>query len=323
MRRDNSATARPLKALFCAAILAGCGDTETEEPTPAGGPAVDVASQSGDFKSPRDSALTTDAKTIYFVADSSKGRGLFRVSGDGGAVTAVATAGVLTSPVGVAISSDNKSAYVADTAAGAGGEILVVNLADGAVGVLGGTEGTGASAVTVSSGGQGDTIYYTGVTLSTMEPAVFSVPAGGGSMPTVIASGAPLVRPSGIAVAKDGTIYVADNEATDADTGKVFRISSGAVEPLVDAVITGDPAGVALTLDDSTLLVSSLDPATAHDQVVLVDVSTKKTSIFNAVIGANTAGGGVHRAADANVFAWADLSAGSAGSGLVYKITLK
>ena len=79
-----------------------------------------------------------------------------------------------------------------------------------------------------------------------------------------------------------------------------------------------NPAGVALTLDDTTLLVSGLD-AHGHSQVYLIATGTGAIATFaGGGIGDNTGSGGVHRAVDRSIFGWA----GRSGGGTVYSIGL-
>lgn len=322
-QRDPRNAFVALTLVGAAGLLIGCGSDPEQPPPAAGGVTVELAKQTGIFKAPKDAVPTAAGETFYVVADAAAGgSGVFRVPiSAGGDAVAVATGGALNSPIGIALASDDKKAYVADTKSGSGGAIVVVTLADGALQVLSGTEGSAPTSVTVSAASGSETLYYTGIDAATTDPAVFSVPLDGSAAPTMIVSGAPLVHPSGIAVASEGTIYVADEQATDSTTGKVFSINGGLVEPIVDKVITGQPAGIAMLKDESTLLVSSIDDKTAHDQVLVVALPSYSTSVFNDVIKENTAGAGLHRAANANIFAWADLTAGTAGT--VYKVTFK
>ncbi len=50
--------------------------------------------------------------------------------------------------------------------------------------------------------------------------------------------------------------------------------------------------------------------------MLLVDPATAETGVFSKVIGENRAGAGLHRARNADVFAWADVQR----SGRVYRI---
>src|SRR5204863_316717 len=82
--------------------------------------------------------------------------------------------------------------------------------------------------------------------------------------PAVVAKGAPLVAPDGVAVAGSGEVYVTDRAAGSC-SGGVFEIARNKIRRLVEGVRLGDPAGIGLTLDESRLLVSAYQPDGVHD----------------------------------------------------------
>lgn len=127
--------------------------------------------------------------------------------------------------------------------------------------------------------------------------------------------GAPLRHPDAVAISRRGTIYVTDRGSGRARDGRVLRIGRQ-VRQIASDIRLGDPAGLALTRDDSTLLVSSLHPARRSAQVLLVDTTTLATSVFNDTIGQNRSAGGLHRGLATDVMAWADVSR----SGKVYRL---
>jgi hypothetical protein len=168
-----------------------------------------------------------------------------------------------------------------------------------------------------SEGGQ-EVLYFTGNDPSDAQAGVFKLPAAGAGAPTVVAKGAPLVEPEGVTVTRAGVVYVTDRTAAGAGFGSVFKITGGSATKIVERVRVGRPAGVALTQDDGVLLVSALQPDRPSDQVLLVKLDTLQTGSVTKVIGENQQAGGVHRARNRNVFAWADLTSG--GRGRVYRI---
>jgi hypothetical protein len=247
---------------------------------------------------------------------------VFSVPFAGGAATEVSTGDDYVSPNGIALGSDHNTIYVADPEAGEGvGAILVLTIDTGDVTLLAGTLNTAPRALDVLPGPSGDILYFTGLNAIDGQPGVMSIPAAGGK-PTVILKGPPLVLPDGIAVDSAGTVYVADVEAAGDGLGKVFKIAGGVATPIVDPVKTGQPAGIALTVDESTLLVSAMDAATGKDEVLIVNLSTLETSIFTDVVGENTDAGGLHRARSSNDFSWCGKTAGTKGDGMVYSVTL-
>ncbi|MSP61424.1 MAG: hypothetical protein EXR72_13965 [Myxococcales bacterium] len=163
-------------------------------------------------------------------------------------------------------------------------------------------------------GDDDDRVYFTGTTRQGI-PAVFR--SVGGDDARVLYRGAPLRAPDAVAAARGGDVFVTDTPDVPG-AGRVLRISNGRVHELASGLWLGSPAGVALTLDERTLLVSGLDDS-GHSLVYLIDLASGAVSTFNDVIGANTTSGGLHRAARADVFSWADSSSPDRG-GRVYRI---
>jgi hypothetical protein len=173
-----------------------------------------------------------------------------------------------------------------------------------------------------------DVIYFTGVDPADGQPAVLMIPAAGGAL-TVEEKGEGMVEPVGIAVSKTGAIYIADQAASGNGLGTLFRFKphtdggrNSHSERLVDFVRMGAPAGITLTLDESLVLVSSLDTLGRTSQVLVVNTTTKAQGIVNKVIGVNRTSGGLHRAHNTNVMAWADVATGGEGRGTIYRVRL-
>jgi hypothetical protein len=132
---------------------------------------------------------------------------------------------------------------------------------------------------------------------------VFKVTAAGGD-PAVVFQGAPLVNPSGVAVAQDGTVYVVDPGTSG--VGSIYRIREGAAEAIAGNVHADpDIAGATLTLNESALLVSHLHPQENTAQVLIINLATLEQAIFNKGIAGNPGAGGVHRAHLTGDLAWA------------------
>lgn len=305
-------------ALMAASLATGCGSPAAQQPA-LGDTLVksaDVATQSGPFQGPLDSTPDPDAATIYFTAGGPDGPGIFRVPAAGGAAEPLASGAPLVRPVGIAIGGDGRQLYVADPEAG---EIFALPVTGGVPAPIQGASGSAPRGLDVVSEQGRDMIYFTGKAPGDGQPAVLKLPVSGGA-PTVVAKGAPLVEPDGVTVTRAGVAYVSDRAAGGGGAGSVFKIDGGTVTKIVEQVRVGDPAGVALTKDESVLLVSALQPDRASDQVLLVNLSTLQTGSVTQGIAQNQKAGGVHRARNSNTFAWADLSAG--GAGRVYRIVL-
>lgn len=285
---------------------------------------ITVASRSGDFSSPLDSTPDPDGHTIYFSATSRQGPGVFKVDANGGKVVPVATGAPFVAPRGIAMGAESDVVYVTDpqarAARGRTGQLFAVPLRhNGRPTALAGAVGTAPQGLTVVTQGRRDIVYFTGRDPANGRPAVFMLREDRQSA-AILAEGGPLVAPDGIAVTHDGTVYVTDRAAAGGNLGSVFRLAHGRLTKIADHVLMGDPAGAALTLDDSVLLVSSRDVNAGTDQVLLINLATLDTGLVTMVVSANHAGGGVHRAYNTNIFSWADLTAGAAGT--VYRIKL-
>jgi len=304
--------------------LAGCATQPAAAPQgakPALGNEVvasaDVVTKSGAFKNPLDSTPNPAEDTIYFTATGNNGKGVFRVPAAGGAAEEVATGAPFLSPRGIAISTDGKQVYVADTQAG---QILVVPAAGGKPAPLPGTLGAAPRGMDVVNMGGADMVYFTGIDPADGKPAVMKIASAGDKAPTVIVKGAPLVAPDAVVMTKAGVLYVSDQSAGSANSGAVFKVAGGTATRIADNLKLGEPGGVALTPDDGVLLVSSIDKAKGTDQVLLIDLGSLQTGLVTAVVGENHAAGGVHRASGKGLFSWADSEAGGRGS--VYIIRL-
>ena len=307
-----------LSALLMAVVAAGCGAPAAQSPA-LGNDLVkgfDPATQSGQYQRPLDSVPDSDATTIYFTATGPNGPGVFRVPAAGGAAMEIVTGAPFVEPVGIAISSDSRQLYVADPKAS---QIFVVPTAGGAPAALGGSQKTAPRGMDVVSEGGQDIVYFSGKDPGDGQAAVLKLPAAGGT-PTVVAKGAPLTDPDGVTVTQAGVVYVADRSAAGGGFGSVFKVQGGSVTKIVDRARVGDPAGVALTKDETVLLISALQPDRDSDQVLLVNLGTLQTGSVTKVIEQNKTPGGLHRARNSNIFSWCGVTAGS--SGTVFRVTL-
>jgi hypothetical protein len=226
----------------------------------------------------------------------------------------------LVSPVDIDVSLDEKTLFVADFAGGVGGFGAIAS-----VPVSGGSpsfaaEGFLPRSVTVAPGGQ---VFFSGVDPASGLPGVFQLEGG---QATAVFTGAPLLDPSGIAVFNDGRLLVADTGAFDGGNGPVLSsqgnivlINAGQASTFAGSFATGFPAGIALSLDESTLLVSA-ENKDRSDTLFLVDVADPAaapkavTASFSAFKDASA---GLKRAHTEDTFTFASLSA---NGGTVFRI---
>ncbi|MFO0576691.1 MAG: hypothetical protein U1A78_22015 [Polyangia bacterium] len=296
-------------------------------------PSADVATQGGGFMRPLDTVPSSDGSQFYFTAMGSQGMGVYKVASGGGMATALAIGAPLVSPFGITISADDKTLFIADAAAGydpndpspaAGadlvGAIFTLATSGGTPAVLAGTAGTRPRAVELGSDAGADTLFFSGQGATDGKPGVFKIPAAGGAA-SVVFSGDPLTDPGGVAVARDGTVYVANTTSAMDGTASIYRIKDGAATLVAGDLRSGYPAGIALSHNGGTLLVSGRDRTLGTDVVYRIALDTNTVSQFAMGIADNTDAGGLHRARSADVFSWADLTAG--GTGLVYRISFK
>jgi DNA-binding beta-propeller fold protein YncE len=334
---ERSGRELPYASILIAAVLVAVGATvgcssQTKNPVSGGddggtddggGPGsgqigtISKAANDTTFTSPFDATPSPDGKSVYFTAIGSDGTGgVFTSTASGGMATRLDTGSVLVSPFGIAISPDGKELYVADPAADDDvnnlyGAIYVLPSAGGTPTVLGGTQGLVPRSVTVA----GSNLYFTGGASAKSSPGVYQTSLSGG-MPKTIAKGAPFVDPSGLAVAQSGDIYVVDTVASSSRLASVLLVHGGQVSEFVADLGVGYPAGCALVQDESALLVSGLDTSTQKDVVYRVSplAGSPQVTSFNKTIGAYSESAGLHRALQADIYAWADSRANNTGT---------
>lgn len=297
--------------------------------------AINPAAQ--DVGNPFDATPDPDGKFIYFTAsDPAVGAGVYKTTAEGGASTPVYVGDPFIGPFGIAINSAGTQLFIADPASESGmadaddsGQIFVVSPSGGDPTTLMGTQGLRPRALEVFNDGQADIVYFSGRDLAGV-PGVFKIAAGGGSA-TPVVTGDPFVDPSGIVLAANGDIYVADAVALGTNKATIFKITKGqsVATELLAGIAVGYPVGISLLMDDSMLLVSGLNPDTLTDAVVTVDLATMTMGMYtgdaDTDISKYEEPAGLHRAKNKNVFAWADSKAkqdpGAATAGTVFAIS--
>jgi len=308
--------------------LGGCGGGGSSADRSGADDAIKAArvvARADAFSQPLDGAPSPDGTVIYYTTTGDHGPAVLSVAAGGGSPKALAEGAPLAKPFGVAVATDNSRVYIADqgaqpaVAGAAAGAILAVPVAGstGAPAPVPGTETRAPRGLDVVRQGDGDVVYFTGTDPANGAVGLFQVPAAGGTV-TTVAEGSPFVSPDSVVVTAQGLAYVSD-QGSGPGHGEVFRVSGGTVTPVLTDLHLGAPAGVTLTGNDATLLVSSIDAATTSDQVLSLDLATGKTSATTKVIGDNkNSSGGLHRAHNVPVLAWADVSR----SGRVYRVEI-
>jgi DNA-binding beta-propeller fold protein YncE len=254
---------------------------------------------------PLDAVPSPDGQMVYFTAQGTAGAAVYKVASSGGTFTVLASGAPLVAPRGLTISHDGQTLYVADNGdeQGTGGNgIYALSVAGGALTLIEKTKGSRPQVADLVTENGAEMLYYSGY--DNGHPAIIKVNLTKDEAARVIFNGMPLVAPSGLAVTKEGVVYVVDIGAA-----AVFRIKDSKAEKLADNLrLSPDIAGAALTLDESALLVSNLQVDKGTAQVLLINVTTGKLAVINKGIVNNLGAGGVHRAYQLNQFSWADYT---------------
>jgi DNA-binding beta-propeller fold protein YncE len=271
------------------------------------------------FDTALDATADAAGEMFYFTAQGRNGAGLFTVPGHGGDAVALAVGAPFVDPRGLALSVDEQTVYVADAAAGEGGQLFAVTLDDGTAVPLLGSENTAPQGLEVHEADGQELIYFSGRSPADGQPAVMTLDVASGEL-GVVAQGAPLVEPIGIAISGAGEVYVVDRQGAEHGLASVFRLRNGQIETLAAGFRTGLFPGTALTLDEAALFVSALDQHKESAQVLVIVLANGTQAVANKVIAANSGAGGLHRARNHNIFAWADVQPPRGGKGGVYRV---
>lgn len=311
--------------------LGGCSDSnEPAAPVKQGqmevvpearAPAIGVAANDAHTRAPLDATPSPDGARVYYLAtmpdeQGEESPGVFTVAADGGKDAApemLSNGDPLVTPVGITTSLAGDTLFVADTGASA---LFSLPSSGGMPSALSGADGYQPAGLTVARRDRQERLFFTGRDPQSGAAGLFSVPASGGAAQTEV-SGAPFEQPGGVVMTAAGDAYVVD---MGEHAARVLRVHDGKAEELLSGIGVGFPAGVTLTRDEHTLIVSGLDPNTKHDVVYFVDAASGKLSQLTQVVGAFSEAAGLHRAHDKDVFAWADSRAND--SGTVYLLKL-
>ena len=282
------------------------------------------AANSPTIATPVDATPDPDGENVFYLATSEGDDGvvgsLYRARGDGSDIKPLLIGAPLSSPMGVAIALDGETLFVADMTATGEGAILhgPSGGGSGSFAALTGTEGLAPRAVSVAEVDDREWVYFTGSTRDGEGAAVYRV-ASGSEAPEEVASGAPLVAPAGVVATRAGVVYTIDALADDGDAA-LLRIEDGAVTTVVGKLGVGFPAGLTLDMAEQVALVSGLSPQTGRDVVYVVDLQSGKLSEIDEPVSAFAEPAGLHRAHNANVFAWADSEANDTGTVFVLSL---
>jgi DNA-binding beta-propeller fold protein YncE len=305
--------------------LAGCGHKSSGHAGSGTPGQAAICSNDPGFSSPFDAAPSPDGKKVWFTAVGPNGAGVFLC---GTTATTVADGDPFVTPFGIAVSEDGKTLFVADPGAEDAtadlGEVFSVPSSGGAPTALTGAAGLRPKAIAVA----GKDVFFSGKAADGT-PGLYKMDEAGATA-VAVSSGNLLDDVTGIAVDRAETVaYLVDSVASGLGRGQIVKVDlatgNQSVLTAITDIRTGFPAGIALSNDESALLVSALDDLTETDAVYRVDLAAGTSSALTlpAIAGFGESAG-LHRAANAEVYAWADsqaMPAGSTGTGTVFLLS--
>ena len=300
---------RALAALTWAPVaLVGCGSSsDTDLPTDPPTQITKVAS--GGFISPTDAVASPDGKTFFFAAyDEAKTPTIYKVASTADSAPEVLAAGdPLETPIGLVMSCDGKTLYIADMG-GENGAVLALSTGAGGV-----PTDLGAAGIIRPSGlamrADCKTLHASGLT-ETGAPALFSLASLGGAA-TIIYQGEPLVSPTGLHVDNDGVSWLMDHRAAgDAGEGVLWAIPAdgSAATAVISGLRMGTTGGVSLTAGGGTAVMPTKD-IEGNAQLTSVNITTGETVQLAAPDMTDPSG--LRTAREAGVFAVVDSEAGA------------
>lgn len=313
--------ARGWACLGSAILLSACS-SEPDKPAaePDGGPFASMTVSANDSSQvvatqagvPLDEK--SDGQAVAFLARDATTleHGIFRA--EAGAITALHV-GDFVSPFDLDVSDD--TLIVADSAWGAegGGALLALAADGGELTPL--VEGYGPVSVTVGRrGAHAGNVYFSGRNPENGVSGVYR--AADGSV-EVVYEGEPLVQPSGIALLDDGGVIVGETSLDGGTEAALVVLSDGSASVLTRGLRSGYPFGIALTPDQSAVIISAVDRDSWNDAVYTVPVAggavTQVTSFEEELSAA-----GLKEGQRAGTYAWASTSQ---NGGTVYTVVAR
>jgi sugar lactone lactonase YvrE len=250
--------------------LTGC---HSSDDLPSDPPKTVEKVASEGFTSPTDAVASLDGREFYFAAyDLEKQPALFRTSSSAGATAEKLVAGdPLESPIGLVLSCDGSTLYVADIG-GEAGAVLSIATGGGAISDLAVTGIVRPGGLAM--GPDCNTLFATGRSEEGMA-ALFKMSIAGGAA-TPVWMGEPLMSPTGLHVDNDGVAWVMDHRAVgEHGEGVLFAIpqdGSAATEVISDLRM-GTFGGVSLTAGGGVAVMPTVD-ADGKGQLTSVEIAS-------------------------------------------------
>lgn len=285
---------------FVTLCAVGCGGTTELN---SGPPSQVTLVARGGFHQPTDAVSSPDGATFYFIASTDANQpAIFRVDSQPGSQAAALVSGAaLGQPMGLLMSCDGATLYVAGSGAN---PLQAVTLSDGSLHSVSATGATRLSGLAIAD--DCATLYATGTTTQA-EPALFRL-AQSSSALQVVHSGAPFIAPSGMYLDSRSVAWVMDQSAAgSARSGVLYAVASnGTTTPVVNALsMPGRVGGVSLTASGNIAVIANLS-ADAVAQLTTIELATGKT--VQVAAAAMRGPAGLRTARAASVIAIADAA---------------
>lgn len=299
--------------------IGACSGQGSDKPTLPSAPPTQLAQvAAGNFQSPTDAVASPDGSEFYFAAfDPQHAPGIFSTSSKPGSTAEeVASSGALDLPIGLVLSCDGSTLYIADLGTGDGtngepvaeaGALLAMPVGGGAVSNLNVSNLVRPSGLAM--GPDCETLYVTG-RASDGTPALMKVPTAGG-VASIIWEGAPLVAPTGLHVDDQGVAWVMDHLAIGANgEGVLYQIPTDgtAANEVASNLHMGTPGGVSLTAGGGTAVMATIGAA-GQAELTTIDLASMEVGHVAAPDLKEPAG--LRTAREAGVFAVVDTEAGA------------
>jgi hypothetical protein len=213
-------------------------------------------------------------------------------------------------PVGIALSADDATIYVADQSATRGdvvgiGAIFAIPAVMGSVSQVNVSEEL-LHPASIALSSDGANLLIAGQQRNDMglRRALFRVPRGGG-MTTVLTHD--LVDPSGVSQASDGAILCHDTRRGGARAATAVLVGAAAVTEFAGGLVANYPAGLAHAMDNRSAIFSGADPSVGPG--LLTFTGPDGRPMAPAELSAGMAAPlGLHRARMSDTWAVADES---------------
>lgn len=296
-----------LVALTVAPFAAvGC---DSSEDLPSKPPTTIAQVATGGFTSPTDAVASPDGSKFFFAArDEMSEPAIFMTPSDPGSIPEVLAVGTpLDMPIGLVMSCDGSTLYIADMGSELGAVLSLSTTVGSTVADLGVTGVFRPAGLAMAKDCK--SLYMTGRT-EAGEPALFTMSIDGGAA-TVVYKGAPLVSPTGLHIDDDGVSWVMDHRAHGAaGEGVLFAIPAdgSAANEVVSDLRMGTPGGVSLTAGGGTAVMPTRD-ADGNGQLTSVNITTGEMTQLAAPSMIDPAG--LRTARKAGVFAIVDSEGGA------------